>query len=385
MSVTTNAPQPPIPFLDLKAEYQSQRTEVLAAIEQVLDSMQLHNGPQTQALEEEFAAYCGARHAVAVGSGTDALLLTYAALGLGRGDEVIVPSHTFIATVAPLAFLGATPVFVDIDSMLFTMDPERVQAAVTARTKAIVPVHLYGQPADMAPIQEIALQHGLALVEDACQAVGAGYQGQTVGSFGDAAAFSFVFTKNLKGYGDGGMITTNRDDLAEQVRRLRDHGRAGKYEHPVFGLNCRMDEIQAAIVRIALSRLEERTERRRRIAERYTQAFRGTELLPPAEREAVRHVYHLYVLRTQRRDELAAHLNEAGIATGIHYPIPCHLQEACRTEGYGPVSLPKTEQAAREILSLPVYPELTDEQVDRIIGAVLAFDATTSNLQRVAS
>ena len=381
MSANPNAT---IPFLDLKAEYQSQRAEVLAAIEQVLDSMQLHNGPQTRALEEEFAAYCGARYAVAVGSGTDALLLIYAALGLGPGDEVIVPSHTFIATVAPLAFLGATPVFVDIDPSLFTMDPERVEAAVTARTKAIVPVHLYGQPADMAGILEIALRHSLAVVEDACQAVGASYQGQSVGSLADAAAFSFVFTKNLKGYGDGGIITTNRSDLAEQVRRLRDHGRAGQYEHPIFGLNCRLDEIQAAIVRVALRRLEARTERRRRIAHRYTQALHGTELLPPAERESVRHVYHLYVLRSPWRDELAAHLSEAGIATGIHYPIPCHLQEACRTEGYGPVSLPETERAAREILSLPVYPELTDEQVDRIVGAVAAFDAAKSNEKGVA-
>ena len=381
MSANSNAT---IPFLDLKAEYQSQRAEVLAAIEQVLDSMQLHNGPQTRALEEEFAAYCGARYAVAVGSGTDALLLTYAALDLGPGDEVIVPSHTFIATVAPLAFLGATPVFVDIDPLLFTMDPERVQAAVTARTKAIVPVHLYGQPADMAGIQEIALRHSLAVVEDACQAVGASYQGQSVGSLGDAAAFSFVFTKSLKGYGDGGIMTTNRDDLAEQVRRLRDHGRAGKYEHPMFGLNCRMDEMQAAIVRVALRRIEERTERRRQIARRYTEALQGTELLPPAEREAVRHVYHLYVVRSRWREELAAHLNEAGIATGIHYPIPCHLQEACRTAGYGPVSLPETEQAVREILSLPVYPELTDEQVDRIVGAVVEFDGATPKARGVA-
>lgn len=384
MSAHNDSTQPPIPFLDLKAEYQSQKSEVLAAIEQVLDTMQLHNGPETRALEEEFAAYCGARHAVAVGSGTDALLLTYAALGLGPGDEVIVPSHTFIATVAPLAFLGATPVFVDIDPLLYTMDPEHVQAAVTLRTKAIVPVHLYGQPADMAGIQEIALRHGLAVVEDACQAVGASYQGRPVGSLGDAAAFSFVFTKNLKGYGDGGMVTTGRDDLAEQVRRLRDHGRTGKYEHPAFGLNCRMDEIQAAIVRIALRRLDERTARRREIARRYTQALRGTSLLPPAERDDVRHVYHLYVLRSQHRDELAAHLQEAGIATGVHYPIPCHAQEACRTAGYRPVSLPQTEQTAREILSLPVYPELTDAQVDRIVGEVTAFDAVRPRAQEVA-
>ena len=371
-----------IPFLDLKAEYQEQKEEVLAAIEAVLDSMQLHNGPQTRALEEEFARRCGVRHAVAVGSGTDALLLIYAALGLGPGDEVIVPSHTFIATVAPLAILGARPVFVDIDPVTYNIDSERLEAAVTARTKAIVPVHLYGQPANMAEVRQIALRHGLSVVEDACQAVGAHYRGQPVGSLGDAAAFSFVFTKNLKGYGDGGIVTTNRDDLAEKVLLLRDHGRSSKYA--VLGLNCRMDEMQAAVVRVALRRLEERTERRRRIARRYTEALRETIIVPPSETEPVRHVYHLYVVRTGRRDELAADLNGAGIATGIHYPIPCHLQEACRKYAVGPGSLPETEQAVREILSLPVYPELTDEQVERIIGEVTAFCGTAAVVRGVA-
>ncbi len=372
MSPGRNNGREPIPFLDLKAEYREQKAEVLAAIERVLDSMQLYDGPETRALEEEFARYCCARHAIAVGSGTDALLLTYAALGLGAGDEVIVPSHTFIATVAPLAFLGATPVFVDIDPQTFAIDPERVEAAITPRTKAIVAVHLYGHPADMARIWEIAAQHGIAVVEDACQAVGARYRGRPVGSLGDAAAFSFVFTKNLRAYGDAGMVTTNRDDLAEQLRRLRDHGRVSKYEHAAFGLNCRIDELQATIVRVALRRLEERTERRRHIARRYTEAFRGTDVLPPSESDQVRHVYHLYVVRSRWRGELAAHLNAVGIATGVHYPIPCHLQEPCRKYGFGAGSLPETERAAGEILSLPVYPELTDEQVDRIIGEVLA-------------
>jgi len=384
MSARENGAREPIPFLDLKAEYREQREEVLAAIEAVLDAMELHNGPQMRTLEEEFARFCGARHAVAVGSGTDALLLIYAALGLGAGDEVIVPSHTFIATVAPLAFLGATPVFVDIDPLTFAVDPELVEAAITPRTKAIVPVHLYGHPASMSRIQQIARRHGLAVIEDACQAVGARYQGRPVGSLGDAAAFSFVFTKNLKGYGDGGMVTTDRDDLAEQVRRLRDHGRVSKYQYAEFGLNCRMDELQAAIVRVALRRIEARTERRRQIARRYTEAFQGLPLALPQELESTRHVYHLYVVRSERRDDLAAYLNAAGIATGVHYPIPCHLQEPCREYGVGPGSLPETERAAREILSLPVYPELTDEQVSRIINDVRTFAGSEATVRAVA-
>jgi dTDP-4-amino-4,6-dideoxygalactose transaminase len=346
---------------------------VLAAIDGVLASARLHNGPSVQALEEEFAALCGVRHALGVGSGTEALLLAYMALGLGPGDEVIVPSHTFIATVAPLAFLGARPVFVDVDPWTYCLDPERVRQAITARTRAIAPVHLYGHPAEMEAILSLARRHNLSVVEDACQAVGARYGDRAVGAWGDAGCFSFVFTKNLRAYGDAGMVTTNRDDLAARIRLLRDHGRTNKYHHEVLGLNCRLDEVQAAIVRIHLSHLEDDTERRRAIARRYRQALRGSGLITPIEVPGARHVYHQYVVRTAHRDELAAWLAGQGIATGIHYPVPCHLQPACAAFSDGPGSLPVTERCVNEILSIPVYPELDDEDVTSVIDALWAF------------
>jgi dTDP-4-amino-4,6-dideoxygalactose transaminase len=363
-----------VPFLDLKAEFQEQKQEIMAAIERVLEGMQLHNGPEQQALEEEFAAYCGVKHAVTVGSGTEALLLAYIAAGIARGDEVIVPSHTFIATVAPLAFLGATPVFVDIDPRTYEIDAQSVERAITARTKAIVPVHIYGQPADMSLIMNVAYHYGLRVIEDGCQAVGAQWEGRPVGSFGDLGCFSFVFTKNLKGYGDAGIVTTNSDAFAEHLRLLRDHGRSSKYVHSLFGLNCRMDEIQAAIIRVQMRLHERRTERRREIAHRYSEAFRDTALVTPYEAPQARHVYHLYVVRTPEgkstRHTLAARLDENGVASGIHYPIPCHLQAACARYGYRRGSLPVTERYVEEILSLPVYPELSDGQVDWIVEKV---------------
>ena len=363
----------PIPLLDLRASYRRHREEVLAAIDDVLASARLHNGPNVQALEEEFAAVCGVRHALGVGSGTEALLLAYMALGLGPGDEVIVPSHTFIATVAPLAFLGARPVFVDVDPHTYCLDPQQVRRAITPRTRAVVPVHLYGHPAEMEAILSLARRHNLAVVEDACQAVGARYGERAVGAWGDAGCFSFVFTKNLRAYGDAGMVTTDRDDLAARIRLLRDHGRVDKYQHEVLGLNCRLDELQAAIVRIHLRHLEEDTERRRAIARRYTQALRGSGLITPVEAPGARHVYHQYVVRTPHRDELAAWLAEQGIATGVHYPVPCHLQPACVAFSDGVGSLPVTERCVGEILSIPVYPELEDEQVTFIIDALWGF------------
>jgi dTDP-4-amino-4,6-dideoxygalactose transaminase len=363
----------PIPLLDLQASYQRYRAEVLAAIDGVLSSARLHNGPNVQALEEEFAALCGVRHALGVGSGTEALLLAYMALGLGPGDEVIVPSHTFIATVAPLAFLGAKPVFVDVEPRTYCLDPEQVRRAITPRTRAVVPVHLYGHPAEMEAILPLAQRHNLALVEDACQAVGARYGERAVGAWGDIGCFSFVFTKNLRAYGDAGMVTTDRDDLADRIRLLRDHGRVDKYNHEVLGLNCRLDEVQAAIVRIHLRYLEEDTERRRDVAGRYTRALRDSDLVTPVEVPGARHVYHQYVVRTPHRDKLAAWLAEQGIATGVHYPVPCHLQPACAAFSDGPGSLPVTERCVGEILSIPVYPELDDEQVTSIIDALRAF------------
>ena len=366
-----------IPFLDLRAEFHQQKVEIMAAIERVLEGMQLHNGPEQRALEEEFAAYCGTRHALAVGSGTEALLLAYIAAGIGHGDEVIVPSHTFIATVAPLAFLGARPVFVDIDPETYEIDPHAVEKAITPQTKAIVPVHIYGHPADMLSLMDIARRHHLRVVEDACQAVGAQWWGHSVGSLGDLGCFSFVFTKNLKGYGDAGMVTTNSDEFAEQVRLLRDHGRTSKYVHSIFGLNCRLDELQAAIIRVQMRLQERRTERRRAIAHHYTKSLEGMGLVTPREMPHARHVYHLYVVRVPEelggRDGLAEWLAESGVSSGVHYPIPCHLQAACARYGYKAGSLPITESYADEILSLPVYPELSHEQVGWIVERVQAF------------
>jgi dTDP-4-amino-4,6-dideoxygalactose transaminase len=276
--------------------------------------------------------------------------------------------------VAAIHFTGARPVFVDIDPVTYNMDVDQVAAAITPRTRAILPVHLYGQPADMAPLQALARQHGLWLVEDACQTPGGEYHGRRTGGLGHIGAFSFVFTKNLKAYGDAGIITTDDPAIDAKVRALRDHGRSGKYEHPAFGLNCRIDEVQAAIVRTKLGCLDGWNLARRRHAARFDAALAGLDWLQtPVEAPDCRHVYHQYVVRTPQRDALAEHLKAQGVSTGIHYPIPCHLQGACAHLGYGPGSLPHTEAAAREILSLPVYPELSEAQLAHIIASVRSF------------
>lgn len=293
--------------------------------------------------------------------------------GVGTGDEVIVPSLTFIATPAAVAFLGARPVFVDVDPETYTMSVSQVRAAITPRTRAIVPVHLYGQTAEMEPIVSLGRSLGLRVIEDACQAVGAEYGGRRAGSLADAAAFSFVFTKNLKAYGDAGMVTTSDEALAHRIAMLRDHGRADKYSHPVLGLNCRLDEIHAAVLCVKLDHIEEWNEGRRRNAALYNEALAGSGLDLPHERPSGRHVYHQYVVRSPRRDDLARYLSDRGIATGVHYPIPCHLQEWCLPYGHGPGSLPESEALSREVLSLPVYPELTTDQRERIVSAVLQF------------
>jgi len=364
-----------IPLLDLRAEYEPLKERILAVIAEVLDGMQLYQGRYVKELEERFAAYCGTRHAVGVGSGTEALMLALWASGVGPGDEVIVPSLTFIATPAAVAFLGARPVFVDVDPETCTMDARQAEAAVTPLTKAVVPVHLYGQTADMEPIVALARRRGLRVIEDACQAVGAEYGGRRAGSLGDAAAFSFVFTKNLKAYGDAGMVTTDDEVLARRIAMLRDHGRADKYTHPVLGLNCRLDEIQAAIVCLKMDYVEGWTEGRRRNAAFYTRTLAESALGLPCERPGGRHVYHQYVVRSARRDALAYHLSHHGIATGVHYPLPCHLQEWCLPYGGGLGSLPVSETLSREVLSLPVYPELTAEQRERVASAIMQFCA----------
>lgn len=362
-----------IPLLDLKAEYRASKEELLAAIAEVLDGMSLYLGPNLRAVEETYGRYARADHTLAVSSGTDALLLAYLALDVKPGDEVVVPSHTFIATMAPLHFLGAKPVFVDIDPVTYNLDPALVEAAVTDRTVGIVPVHLYGHAAPMDEIVAIARRKNLWVVEDACQAVGTSYKGRHVGTQGDIGCFSFVFTKNLKTYGEAGGITTQDRTLADRMARLRDHGRADKYVHPSFGLNARMSEIEAAILRVQLKHVEARAEARRRNARFLSRALRGGPVGVPEEASYTEHAWHQYVVRAPRRAELVAHLDRAGVATGIHYPIPCHLQEAARPYSKGPGSLPHTERAAHEVLSLPVYPELSEEQLERIAGAVLSF------------
>ncbi len=366
-----------IPLVDLKAQYESIAAEVRCAIDDVLASCAFINGPAVREFEREFAAFCEVRYAVGVASGTAALMLALKACGVGPGDEVVTVAHTFTATGEAIALVGATPVFVDISPDTFTLDPRCLDAAVTAKTKAIVPVHLYGQPADMDPIVDVARRHGLTVIEDAAQSHGASYKGRQVGSLADAACFSFYPGKNLGAYGDAGAVTTNRQDVAERVAALRDHGRVvgadgrrAKYEHAPVGYGERLDTLHAEVLRVKLRRLPAWNDARRRAAARYDELLRDVDVATPAEAAGRRHVYHLYVIRTRRRDDVAAHLRACGIDTGIHYPIPLHRQPAYAGFGYLDVGLPETERAARDVLSLPMYPELTDEQILAVTAGV---------------
>ena len=360
-----------VPLLDLRAEYAALREDVLSAVDRVLSSGRLYLGPETEAFEAEFAAYCQTAHAVSCSSGTDALILALQAAGIGPGDEVITVSHTFIATVAAIALIGATPVFVDVDPRTYTLDHSQLSAACTPRTAAIVPVHLYGHPAHMDPILRFARAHGLSVIEDAAQAHGARYRGRPVGSFGAAGCFSFVFTKNLPAYGDAGALVTNNAAIAERARRLRDHGRSARYEHAVFGWNARMDELQAAMLRLKLPLLDGWNARRRDHARAYTDALAPAGFITPYEAPDVTHVYHQYVIEVEERDRLREELARRGVETGVHYPVPCHLQEACQSYGYRLGSFPVTESSAERVLSLPVYPGLTDRQEARVITSLL--------------
>jgi len=365
-----------IPFVDLKAQYATIKGEVLPAIEEVLEGMQLTMGPNTRAFDEEFAAFCGAKHAIGVGSGTDAIQLAVRALGISRGDEVITVSHTFFATVEAILYSGARPVMVDVDERTFNIDPAAVAAAITPRTKAIMPVHLYGRTVDLKPILSLARDKNIAVIEDACQAHGAKLDDGTVaGSAGRASAFSFYCSKNLGAYGEAGSITTNDDALATELRSLREHGQSTRYYHPVVGYNARLDEIQAAILRIKLRRLPAWNARRVEIARRYNAALADSGVTVPEIPDGDRHVFHLYVVRVPdgRRDALKAFLGERGIGTGVHYPVPIHLQEAAAFLGYRKGDLPVTERLAGEILSLPMFAELTDAQVDTTAAAVTEF------------
>jgi dTDP-4-amino-4,6-dideoxygalactose transaminase len=362
-----------IPLVDLKAQYLSIKDEIDAAIQRVVDSAGFIMGPDVRAFEGEFARFCGVRYAVGVDSGTAALHLAFLSCDIGPGDEVITTPHTFIATIGMLGRVGARPVFVDIDPRTYNMDPAKIEAAITERTKAILPVHLYGQPAEMDPILEIADKHGLKVIEDAAQAHGAEYKGRRAGSMGHVAIFSFYPGKNLGAYGDAGAVVTDDGEIAEKVRLLRNHGRRDKYEHLLQGFNYRIDTLQAAILRAKLAHLGEWNEARRRRAAAYRELLGNLDLVLPYEAEHVRAVYHLFVVRLQERDALLEYLKDRGISTGIHYPIPLHLQPACRHLGYKEGDFPITEECALQVLSLPMYAELTQTQIQEVVRAIKEF------------
>jgi len=360
-----------IPFLDLKAQHEPLRTELLAAFDEVLTTCAFAGGPFVAKFEEEFAAFCGSTQAIGLGNGTDALWFSLLALGIGAGDEVITVPATFMATAEAITYCGAKPVFVDIDSKTATMDPALLEKAITPRTKAIIPVHLYGQVADMDPIMEIARRHKVAVIEDACQAHGATYKGRKAGTIGDAGCFSFYPGKNLGALGEGGGVVTNNPDIAKKIQMLRDHGQSKKYCHSMVGWNGRMDGIQGAALRIKLRHLPKWNEARRAHAAHYNQLLKGIDgLVTPFESPHGSPVYHIYALRLANRDGLIDGLAEKGIACGIHYPVPIHLQEAYASLGLGKGTYPKAEQLAAEVVSLPMYPELTSAQVELIASEV---------------
>jgi len=363
-----------VPLVDLKAGFEPIKERFFDGVRAALDSMQLFLGPNTRALEEEFAAFCGTRHAISASSGTSALHLALLGADLGTGDEVIIPSYSFYATAEVVVHAGATPVFADIDPKTLTLDPADVERRITKRTRALMPVHFAGQTADMDRLGKIAESKDLIVIEDACQAHGAAWRGVRTGALGRAGGFSFYFTKNMGGYGEGGMLTTNNNKLAETARLYRHHGHADKFSHRVIGYNYRLDEIQAVALRLRLEGLEAANEGRRRVAAAYTEALKDIPALElPVEADGAYHVYHLYVMKCDRRDELRAHLDACDIGTGIHYKVPIHLQDPFREAGWGDGDLPVTEAVTERILSLPMYPELTQEQVTYVTDRVREF------------
>lgn len=352
-----------------RAQYKTHRAAIDDAIRRVLESGRYILGEEVRAFEEEFASYVGVRHAIGVGSGTEALHLALAACGIGAGDEVITVAHTAVATVAAIELCGATPVFVDIEPDYFTLDPNELESVITARTRAIIPVHLYGQPADLGAITAVAERRGIRVIEDCAQAHGATYRGKRVGSWGDLACFSFYPTKNLGAIGDAGAVTTNNAELAEKVRYLREYGWAERNVSQMSGWNSRLDELQAAILRVKLRFLDTDNERRRRIASLYDELLAESDLTLPRRREDATHVFHLYVVRSSERDDLLKRLEANGVGAMIHYPAPVHQQPAYIGKNIFADGLTHTEQICREILSLPIYPELTDEEVEKVAEA----------------
>jgi dTDP-4-amino-4,6-dideoxygalactose transaminase len=367
------------PFLDLKAEYAIMKEDIRAAVDRVLESQQFIMGPEVKELEAEIAAFVGSRFAIACASGSDALLLALMALGVDSGDEVITPPFTFVATAGSIARLKATPVFVDIDCETYNLDATRLEAAITSRTKAIMPVHLFGLPAEMEKITEIARAHRLPVIEDAAQSIGARYHDQYVGNVGACGCFSFFPSKNLGGAGDGGMVTTNDPALAERISVLRDHGSRKKYHYDLVGMNSRLDSLQAAILLVKFKHLEALSKARRRNADRYRQLFRQAGLdksiTLPIEPAGLHHVYNQFVIRTPERDQLREHLRNCGIPTEIYYPSPLHLQPAFADLGYGPGGFPQSEEASQHVLALPVFPQMTEEQQKMAVDRTAQFFA----------
>lgn len=368
-----------VPFVDLWAQHAPLAAEIEEALAAVLRRSDFVLGSAVSLLEEEFATYCGASHAIGVSSGTAALELALLAYGIGQGDEVIIPANTFIATAFAITHAGAIPILTDIDPHTYAIDVAAVEKALTGRTRAIVPVHLYGHPVDMDPLLEIARDRGLVVIEDACQAHGAKYKGRRVGALGQAAAFSFYPSKNLGACGDGGMVVTDDAEIADRIRVLRNQGQRAKYTHVARGYNHRLDTLQAAVLRIKLRYLDDWNAARRRHARLYTEALSAAStVVCPREASYAEPVYHLYVVRTSHRDELQGFLRELGIATGIHYPIPIHLQPAYSDLGYGIGDFPTVEAQAGQLLSLPMYPELTPEQCVYVSAGISAFEQLRS-------
>jgi len=363
-----------ITFVDLRQQYHEIKAELQQAIEGVLEGGRFVGGEEVECFEQEFAQYCGVRFAVGVGSGTDALHLALLTSGVGHDHEVITVPHTFIATAEAITLTGAKPVFVDIDPETYTIDTTRIEGAITERTKAIIPVHLYGQPAYMEPILAIAERNKLLVIEDAAQAHGAVYEGKKIGGLGAAACFSFYPTKNLGAYGDGGAVVTDDEEIAQRVRMLRDHGSRQKYRHEIEGLTSRLDTLQAAILRVKLRYVDRWNQQRQERASLYDALLKDTPgVVCPTVRKGCTHVYHLYVIRTKERDRLREYLESRGILTGIHYPIPLHLQPVYGSLGIGEGAYPETEQVAKEILSLPMYPELSREDLEAVAGEIKGF------------
>jgi dTDP-4-amino-4,6-dideoxygalactose transaminase len=363
----------PIPYLDLKAQIKPLRAEIDAAIARTIDNCSFCLGPDVAQFEKDFAKFCGAAHCVAFNSGTSALHVAMRLLNIGPGDEVVTTPFTFVATSWAISYVGAKPVFVDIDDATFNLDPARVEKAITPRTKAVMPVHLYGQPFDIDPIREICRKHKLPLVEDAAQSHGAKYKGKTIGTFGEISCFSFYPGKNLGACGEGGALVTNNAEFAKRARSLREHGSTVRYYHDEVGFNYRMEGIQGAVLAIKLKHLEKWTCERQRVAKRYTELLAGTPLQLPHEASFAESVWHLYVVRHPRRDELKKHLEANQVGCALHYPLPLHLQKCYAGLGHKAGDFPNAEKAGRECLSLPIFPELTEAQIQRVAAVIKDF------------